>query len=144
MNEFLEVIGKEILTEQDIRMMNPIKLAYLGDAVYEMYIRTYIINNFKGNVNYLNKNTVKYVRASAQASIVKTLESKFSEQEMTIVKRGRNQKSISVPKNASITEYKLATGFESLIGHLYLTGSTERIYEIIKMGIEVIESQEQR
>ncbi|MBF4695868.1 Mini-ribonuclease 3 [Fusibacter ferrireducens] len=142
MNEFLETLKIDMLKQMDVQMLNPLKLAYLGDAVYEAYIRTYIISKYTMTPNEMSKLAVKYVKASAQAKIVLFLQDELSEAEWTIVKRGRNQKSGSVPKNAILSDYKYATGFEALIGYLYLTGEKTRIYQIIGRAIEIIEMPE--
>ncbi len=142
MNEFLRELTIEELKPMEVQMMNPLKLAYLGDAVYEAYIRTYIITKHTTTPNAMSKLAVKYVKASAQAQIAKVLQPELSEAEWTIIKRGRNQKSGSVPKNALLSDYKYATGFEALMGYLYLVGEKERIFKLIKRGIEIIENDE--
>ncbi len=142
MNEFLETLELKELKQMDVQMLNPLKLAYLGDAVYEAYIRTYIISKFVMTPNEMSKMAVKYVKASAQAKIALKLQPELTEEEWTIIKRGRNQKSGSVPKNAVLSDYKYATGFEALIGYLYLVGEKERIYEIISKAISIIEAPE--
>ncbi len=142
MNEFLETLKLEALKQMDVQMLNPLKLAYLGDAVYEAYIRTYIISKYTMTPNEMSKLAVKYVKASAQAKIAMTLQNELSDSEWTIIKRGRNQKSGSVPKNAILSDYKYATGFEALIGYLYLVGEKARVYEIIGRAIEIIEMPE--
>lgn len=113
----------------DARMMSPLQLAYLGDAVYELLVRTYLIEKRNVSVNKLHKEAVKYVKAEAQANILFSLEDELTEEEWTIVKRGRNAKSGSVPKNANLSDYKYATGFEALIGYLYIIGEIDRIFE---------------
>ncbi|MTI48357.1 MAG: Mini-ribonuclease 3 [Firmicutes bacterium] len=114
-------------TEMDARLMSPLQLAYLGDAVYEVLVRTYLVDKKKVSVNELHKEAVNYVKAEAQAKIAFFLEEKLTEEEWSVLKRGRNAKSASVPKNASISDYKYATGFEALIGYLYIKGDIDRI-----------------
>lgn len=143
MNEFLETLKLDGLKQMDVQMLNPLKLAYLGDAVYEAYIRTYIISKYVMTPNEMSKLAVKYVKASAQAKIALTLQSELTEAEWTIIKRGRNQKSGSVPKNAILSDYKYATGFEALVGYLYLIGEKNRIYQIVGRAIEIIEMPEE-
>lgn len=113
--------------------INSLVLAYLGDTIYEDYIREYLIHQGIANVNDLQKASIKYVSAKAQCKIVKTLmeENFFTEEELTIIKRARNHKSISHPKNCDIVTYRYATGFEALIGYLKLEKKMERIEEII-------------
>lgn len=139
METFLNDLCGGTLTEEEVRMMNPVKLAYIGDVVFELYVRLYVIHVEKRGVNLLNKKTVSFVNASAQAKVARSLESFLTENEWMILKRGRNQKSLSPPKNANIGDYKYATGFESLLGYLYLMGQTERVREIVLYSIRLIE-----
>ncbi|WP_129599417.1 Mini-ribonuclease 3 [Anaerophilus nitritogenes] len=127
------------ICEEEVGLIPPLVLAYIGDAVYEVYVRRYTMSHYKKNVNYLHKMSTKFVQAKSQAKIVHDLEEELSEEEWTIVKKGRNQKSSSVPKNACLTDYKYATGFEALIGYLYLNKNITRLEEIIQRGIEIIE-----
>lgn len=131
-----------MMSEQDIRMMNPLKLAFLGDAIFEAYVRVYIVSRFVLTPNEMSKKATEYVRASAQSYIVHTLKPFLTEFEWDLVKRGRNQKSGSVPKNANLTDYKYATGFEALVGYLYLTQQKDRIYELVAMAIQAIDRKE--
>ena len=113
--------------------INSLVLAYLGDTIYEDYIREYLIKSGIGNVNDLQKESIKYVSANAQSEILKKLinENFFSNDEIEIIKRARNHKVISHPKNCDIITYKYATGFEALIGYLKLEDKIDRIEEII-------------
>ena len=120
--------------------MSPLVLAYLGDTVYESYIREHLIRqNINRKVNNLHKLAIQYSKAKAQATIIHELEDELTEEEMKIFKRGRNQKSHTAPKNADIIDYKYATGFEAWIGYLYLSEDKERLEYIVKKGIEIIE-----
>ena len=120
--------------------MSPLVLAYLGDTVYESYIREHLIRqNINRKVNNLHNLAIQYSKAKAQATIIHELEDELTEEEMKIFKRGRNQKSHTAPKNADIIDYKYATGFEALIGYLYLSEDKERLEYIVKKGIEIIE-----
>lgn len=120
--------------------MSPLVLAYLGDTVYESYIREHLIRqNINRKVNNLHKLAIQYSKAKAQATIIHELEDELTEEDMKIFKRGRNQKSHTAPKNADIIDYKYATGFEALIGYLYLSEDKERLEYIVKKGIEIIE-----
>ncbi len=134
-------IGLVKRTPEEIRFISPLVYAYIGDAVYEVYIRDYIINKYGGNVNALHKIATKFVKAAAQAAAVHGLESQLSEEEWSVIKRGRNQKSGSVPKNANLADYRYATGFEALIGYLYLMDNHGRIEEIIEKAIAIIEEK---
>lgn len=112
----------------DIRQLNPLTLAFVGDAVYDVLVRTYLINKFQNiSVHNLHVRAIKFVKAHSQSEIIKRLEKQLSEEELYFFKRGRNAKSGTVPKNADIQEYRFATGFETLIGFLYLTGEVDRL-----------------
>ena len=117
----------------DIRQVNVLVLAYLGDTIYEDYIREYLIKLGINNVNELQKRSVDYVSAKAQAAFLTRLinENEFNDEEMDIIKRARNNRSKSHPKSCDIITYKYATAFEALIGYLKLQNNNERIDEII-------------
>lgn len=128
------------MEKTELVTMSPLVLAYLGDTVYETYIREYLIRqNTQRKVNDLHKLAIKYVKAKAQASIIHEIEAELTEEESKIYKRGRNQKSNTSPKNADIIDYKHATGFEALVGYLYLNNEIERLQYIINKGIKIIE-----
>jgi len=141
LKQFLDKIDRRTLTEDEVKMMNAMKLAYIGDAVYEVYIRTYVMNNYRSNVNNLNRKAVSFVKAGAQARIVEYLKPYLSEKEWAVVMRGRNHKVTTASKNADIKDYKLATGFEALIGQLYLKGEKDRLEELIIHGIKHIDPE---
>ena len=115
---------------------SPLALAYIGDAVYEIFIRTYVLNKGNAPVNKFHKASRELVRAHAQAQIYHIIEKYLNEEEQDVLRRGRNAKSISSPKNGDISEYRHATGLEALIGYLYLQGNIERINELINLGIK--------
>jgi len=121
------------LSDTDIRMYNPLVLAYVGDSVYDTFIRTMLVSNGSIQVNKLHKKSIKFVQAKAQAEITEQLHNILTEDEQDIVRRGRNTKSNSVPKNADMNDYRYATGFEALIGYLYLIGNTKRLMELFKI-----------
>ena len=123
------------LTEEDIKMMGPLQLAYAGDACYELMVRTYLLDK-NLSVNNLHRETIKYVKAQAQASIVHELEGALTEKEKDIVRKGRNTKSNSNPKNADLIDYKYSTGFEALFGYLYLTNQDSRLAELFGMIVK--------
>ncbi len=132
----LELIKKEFeCKEVDVRAYSPLALAYMGDAVYEVVIRSVIVERANRAANELHKRAVKFVQAGTQAAMVTALQDVLTEDEMAVFKRGRNAKSNTSAKNASITDYRKATGFEALIGFLYLSGQTERLLYLIKEGI---------
>lgn len=124
------------LKKPDARAYSPLTLAYLGDAVYEIIIRSIIVSQSNAPVQKLHKRSSDLVKASAQAGIIKKIEDMLSEDELAVYKRGRNAKSYTVAKNASMTDYRMATGFEALMGYLFLQGQMERILELVHAGIK--------
>ena len=120
----------------EVMSLQPLVLAYIGDAVYEAYVRTMLVVNKKTNVNMLHKMSVKYVKAQAQSDIVKRIMDKLTAEEQDVVRRGRNAKSATVPKHAEVTDYRYSTGYEALIGYLYLTKQTGRLMDILRMSVE--------
>ena len=130
---------EELITknENEINMMSPLTWAYVGDSVYEMYVRTYLSNNTNLNPHKMHLLSVKYVKASAQAEILKKLD--LTEEEKEIVRRGRNTENHHLPKHASQEEYMYSTAFEALIGYLYLTKQNKRLKEILKNCIDLVD-----
>ena len=128
------------MNRSELITISPLVLAYLGDTVYESYVREYLIRkNINKKVNDLHKSAIKYVNAKAQATVIHAIEEELTEDEERIYKRGRNQKSHTSPKNADIIDYKHATGFEALIGYLYLDKNHKRLEYIISKGIKIVE-----
>lgn len=127
----------------DIKEYDIKALAYIGDAVYELYVRHHIMQNSHEQVNKLHKKAVKYVSARAQAYVIECIENKFAEAEHAIFKRGRNAVSNTVPKNTDVITYKIATGFEAVVGYLYLNGEKDRLEEVLRQSIEVIENKKE-
>lgn len=125
-------IGNSGLSVSDIRMYNPLVLAYIGDSIYDTFVRSMLVSAGSVQVCKLHKKAVKYVQAKAQAETLKMLYDTLTVDEQDIVRRGRNAKSNSVPKNADINDYRYATGFEALIGYLYLIGNTKRLMELFE------------
>ena len=124
------------LKEVDIRAYSPLTLAYIGDCVYDLVIRTVVVERGNEPANKLHKKTVAYVKAQTQASMIEALLPYLTEEEEAVYKRGRNAKSYTSAKNASIGDYRKATGMEALVGYLYLTGQEARIMELIKTGLK--------
>lgn len=124
------------LEKQPAGSYSPLTLAYIGDAVYELVIRTIIVERGNAPVNKLHKRSAALVKAPAQAAMILALEPMLSEEELHIFKRGRNAKSYTSAKNATMIDYRTATGFEALIGYLYLEEKYERIVELMKAGLE--------
>ena len=129
------------LRNADVKQLNSLALAYMGDAVLEQYVREHLLRSGRVKPNTLHKEATKYVSAKAQAKIVHNmLEAKFlSDEEEAILRRGRNAKSGTVPKNTDLQTYKYSTGFEAVIGSLYLQGQAERVREIIERAIIISE-----
>ncbi len=126
------------LKDADARQYSPLVLAYMGDAVYEILIRTKVVNDGNEQVNKLHKKASALVKAGAQADLLKAIESDLTEEEHAIYKRGRNAKSASMAKNATMKEYRMATGFEALVGYLYLSGQFERLFKLVSLGLTKI------
>lgn len=126
------------LKEVDAGMYSPLVLAYVGDAVYEIMIRTKVVNGGNVQVNKLHKMSASLVKAETQAKIILALQEELTEEEISIYKRGRNAKSFSMAKNASMKDYRMATGFEALVGYLYLTERLDRLAELVSHGLEKI------
>ncbi len=124
------------LPEQDIRSYSPLTLAYIGDAIYDLIIRTMLVERGNSQVNKLHQRASAMVKAVAQKEIMLVIEPLLTEEERGYYKRGRNAKSYTTAKNASVGEYRVATGFESLMGFLYLTDQQERLMELVKIGVE--------
>lgn len=126
------------LTINEAKQLNPLVLAFVGDSAYEMFIRTYLVNNNRDmSAHKLHLNTIAFVKAHCQSEFMKGIESILNEGELSIYKRGRNAKSGTVPKNADVQEYRVATGFEALMGFLYLTNQLDRINELLNIIINL-------
>ena len=121
----------------DIREVSPSVLAYVGDAVFELYIRLYLISGSVGKSGGLHKTAIRHVRAKAQADASRILLPELNEEEMSIFRRGKNSNPASMAKNASPADYKYATGLEALIGYLYLTDQESRLDRILYRILEI-------
>ena len=126
------------MNKKDVLQMSPLVWAYMGDAVYELFIREYVIKQGLSKNGLLHKKSIKYVSANGQVKILKDIEEYLTEEEKEIVRRGRNANPHSHSKNANIVDYKYATGFEALIGYLYLTDSKDRLNELLEKCTSVI------
>lgn len=118
------------------KLYSPLTLAFVGDAVYELYVRSCLMQYGSLSVNNLHKMAIRYVKASAQAKSFMKIEPLLTDEESEIYRRGRNAKSATVPKNADVTDYRIATGFEALLGYLYLSEKSERLYELMHLSYE--------
>ena len=120
------------------KQFSPLGLAYIGDAVYEIIVRTMVLSKGNAPVNKLHKQSKEYVNAKAQAELYYQIAAYLTEEEQAIFRRGRNAKSFTTPKNMEIGDYRHATGLEALFGYLYLKGQMERILYLFEMGIKQI------
>nr|WP_295971082.1 Mini-ribonuclease 3 [uncultured Bacillus sp.] len=123
------------------KLLNSLALAYMGDAVYETYVRYHLLHNGQVKPHLLHKEATRYVSAKAQSGVLHQMVESgfFHEEELTIIKRGRNAKSGTVPKNTDVQTYRYSTAFEALIGSLYLAGNQERLEEIVTRAFELVE-----
>ncbi|MCX7771832.1 MAG: Mini-ribonuclease 3 [Clostridia bacterium] len=138
----MEVLRLALDNSDEARLMQPAVLAFMGDAVFNLFIRERLILRKMGTSHQLHLISTQYVKASSQASIVKQLFQSFTEEEAYIFRRGRNAKSTTVPKNADIQDYKYATAFEAVLGFLYLTGQQERLNDLMLKAAHIIEKPE--
>lgn len=129
---------KNSFNKEQVKNLNPLVLAFVGDAVYELLVRSYIVSeNRNTHVHKLHIKAVSFVKANAQSEFIKILIEDLNSEELSIYKRGRNSKSGTVPKNADICEYRAATGFEAVFGYLYLTKQNDRINYFIEKIIKI-------
>lgn len=125
--------------ERDVRSYSPLTLAYIGDGVYDLVIRTLVVERANRPPNELHKLTSAYVKAEMQAKMIVALKDELTEEEAQVFKRGRNAKPYTTAKNATRADYHKATGFEAVMGYLYLTGQNQRMLELIRSGLELME-----
>lgn len=133
-NEY--ILGKFGMQQADIRSYSPLVLAYIGDAIYDLVIRTIMVGRGNTHVNILHKRTSQLVKAHAQSEMAEALLPDLTEEELSVYRRGRNAKSFTMAKNATVADYRRATGFEALMGYLYLENRTERMMELILRGLK--------
>lgn len=127
--------------EVDIRTYSPLTLAYIGDGIFDLVIRSIVVGKGNTKASQLHKRTSKIVKAHTQAMLIEALEDDLTEDEMNIYRRGRNAKSPTMAKNASMSDYRKATGFEALMGYLYLKDEFPRVVELTKIGMEKLDLQ---
>lgn len=134
------------MAEANVELLNGLALAYVGDAIYEVYIRDHLISRGLTKPKRLHQKAMHYVSAKAQAHMMETLlaEGQLNEAESEIYHRGRNAKSHTSAKNADIVTYRVATGFEALMGYLHLTGQTKRLEELIARCIRLVEDENEK
>lgn len=138
----LEMINDEFNQSfPDANQYSPLTLAYIGDAVFDMVVRTLLVEQANVQVKKLHKKACEIVKAKSQADLIIAIEDELSGDEYSIFKRGRNAKSASTAKNADIHDYRNATGFEALLGYLYLSGHLGRALELMKLGFQRLDIQ---
>lgn len=136
-----DIINKRF-TKEEARALSPLVLAFVGDAVYEVLIRIYLVDLNKDMcVNKLHKRAVDFVKANSQSELIKNIQQYFNEDEMSIYKRGRNAKG-RIPKSSTVQDYRMATGFEAVIGFLYITKEDERLREIFNIILELHDKED--
>ncbi len=132
------------IPDVDIRTYSPLVLAYIGDGIFDLVIRTMVVGKGNNHPSRLHQATSSLVKAHAQAEMMKSLLPHLTEEEETFYRRGRNAKSYTMAKNASMTDYRHATGFEALLGFLYLQNRMDRMMELIKIGLASYEPSSDR
>ena len=130
------------MQDMDTKDYSPLVLAYIGDCIYDLVIKTLIINKGNKQVQKIHAETSSYVQAKTQSLMMRTMQGYLTEEEHVVYKRGRNAKSVSPAKNQSVTDYRRATGFEALLGYLYLEKEWKRLLELVKIGLDSLEEQE--
>ena len=137
MEESIKYLKEQFaLSEIDIRTYSPLVLAYIGDGIYELMVRTVLVGQGNRQASTLHKKASSYVKASTQSAVILAVQEELTEEEHQVYKRGRNAKTVTMAKHASMHDYRHATGFEALMGYLYLTNQSKRMIDLIKMGME--------
>ena len=127
------------MREADVKEYSPLTLAYIGDSIFDLIMKSLVVNEGNQPVQKLHLRTSRFVQASAQSRMMRVLQEELTEEEHAVYKRGRNAKSVSPAKNQSVTDYRRATGFEALLGYLYLKKEWKRMLSLVKMWLESIE-----
>ena len=136
MEEFLKKCGDGFFSEAKAEGYAPLNLAYIGDAVFDILVRSKVMAGGSRPVNELSRQASSFVKAASQSAMYHKIEDKLTEEEMSVMRRGRNAKTFTRAKNASVTEYHHATGLEALFGYLYIKGNIDRILELFGMCVE--------
>lgn len=135
--DVFQFFGEQLEYElKDVKSYSPLALAYIGDGAYELAIRSMVIGHGNCSPNRLHKEASSWVSAPAQCEMLAAIKECLTEEELDYFRRGRNAKSGSMAKNASMWEYRRATGYEALMGYLYITGQTARMLELIRIGVK--------
>ncbi len=132
------MFGIADIKDIDAKNLNPQSLAFVGDAVFSLYIRQRIVLNGDLKANAEHMLSTKYVKAAGQSEIIRCIEGILTDDEMRIYKRARNYKTNNIAKNAKVADYKRATGLEALLGYLYLSGSLDRLTQLMQIGYNAI------
>lgn len=132
------------IAKQDLRTYSPLTLAYIGDGIYDLIIRSIVVGEGNTNANLLHRRTSSMVKAKAQAEMIEALLPKLSQEEEAVYRRGRNAKSPTIAKNATVSDYRMATGFEALLGYLYLEDNFVRLVELVKLGLTSMQEPERK
>ena len=137
-DQIREVLG---LPETDVDSYSPLVLAYMGDCVYDLIIKSMVVSRGNKQVHRMHEETSSYVQASAQSRMMRAMQPHLTEEEHAIYRRGRNTRSVSAAKNQTITDYRRATGFEALVGYLFLKKRYARLMELVKIGLDSLEEK---
>ena len=129
------------MQEVDIQTYSPLTLAYIGDSIYDLIIKSIVLHQGNKQVNKLHREVSSLVQASTQSRMMRVMQEHLTEEEHAIYKRGRNAKSVSPAKNQSVTDYRRATGFEALLGYLYLQKQWKRLLDLVKIGLDSLEGE---
>lgn len=130
------ILEKFQIEQQDIRTYSPLTLAYIGDGVYDLVIRSMVVGKGNTRANLLHKKTSSLVKAKAQSDMIEAIQEELTEEEEAVYKRGRNAHSATMAKNATMGDYRRATGFEALVGYLYLKNDFDRLLELVEVGLK--------
>ncbi len=125
----------------DAKNCSPLVLAYIGDCVFDLIIKTMVAGRGNRQVHLLHEETSRYVQASAQSFMMRSMQEHLTEEEHAVYRRGRNTRTVSPAKNQSITDYRRATGFEALVGYLYLQGQYQRLAALVTIGLKSMEER---
>lgn len=130
------------MEQTDPKTVSPLALAYIGDCVFDLIIKRMVTGKGNRQVHKLHEETSHYVQASAQSYMMRSIQEHLTEEEHAVYRRGRNSRSVTPARNQSITDYRRATGFEALIGYLYLSGEYGRLTELVQIGLESMDRSE--
>ena len=132
------------MKDPDVKSFSPLALAFIGDCVFDLIIKSLVVSRGNRQVHKLHEETSHYVQASSQSFMMRAIQEHLTQEEHAVYRRGRNTRSVTPAKNQSITDYRRATGFEALIGYLYLSREYERLTELVSIGLKSMENREQQ